>query len=73
MPEPIFMKLGMYIMATEHITMALSKIRTISLCVCMCIPPIVARQRLGKMYPSFVVSFFVGGWELRVDPQDFKK
>jgi hypothetical protein len=36
MPEPIFVILGVYIMAPE----------SVSLCVCMCIRPIVARQRL---------------------------
>jgi hypothetical protein len=30
-----------------------SQRRTLSLCVCMCIPPIAARQTLGKVYPSF--------------------
>jgi hypothetical protein len=46
MSEPVGMKIRTYIMATEHISAATSQIRPISLCVC--IPPIVARQRLGK-------------------------
>jgi hypothetical protein len=48
MPERIFMKLGMYIMAPEHISMAyfinLSH-RSVYLYV---YPSVVARQRLGK-------------------------
>jgi hypothetical protein len=37
----------MYIMAPEPISTAHVIIPPISLCVCMCIPPIVARQRFG--------------------------
>jgi hypothetical protein len=46
MPEPIFMKLGMYIMPPEPISAAY-----FSLCVYTCTPPIVARQRFGKDVP----------------------
>jgi hypothetical protein len=45
MPEPIFMKIGMYIMAPEPISMAYFVILRISLYV---YPTIVARQRLRK-------------------------
>jgi hypothetical protein len=38
----------MHIMAPEPISTAYFKIPPISLCVCICILPIVARQRLGK-------------------------
>jgi hypothetical protein len=47
MPEPIFMKLGMYIMAPEPISTSYF-INPFRLCVCMCITPSAARQRLGK-------------------------
>jgi hypothetical protein len=46
------MKLGMYIKVPEPISTAYS-INPISLCAYMCIHPIVARQRLGKVYPFF--------------------
>jgi hypothetical protein len=42
------MKLGMYIMAPEPISTAYFINPLPSVCVSMCIPPIVARQRLGK-------------------------
>jgi hypothetical protein len=48
MPEPIFVKLSMYIVAPEPI----STVYFISLCVCVCIPPFVARQRLFKHVPA---------------------
>lgn len=48
MPEPIFMKFGMYIMAPESISAAYFINSSLHSCVCMCIPSIVARQRLGK-------------------------
>jgi hypothetical protein len=52
MPEPIFMKLDMYIMATEPFSAAYFIKSFPSVCVCMwlvkCIPPFGARQRLGK-------------------------
>jgi hypothetical protein len=38
MPEPIFIKLGMYIMAPEPISTPYFKNPRFSLCVCMCIP-----------------------------------
>jgi hypothetical protein len=44
-PEPIFIKFGMYIMAPEHISKAYFIVPPISLCVCMCIPYVVVRQR----------------------------
>jgi hypothetical protein len=48
MPEPIFMKLGMYITAPEPISMAyLRNPSHQSLCLYV-YPPIVARQWLGK-------------------------
>jgi hypothetical protein len=50
MHEPIFLKLGMHIMAPEPISTA--SFRNLSVCVCMCIPPIGARQRLGKHAPA---------------------
>jgi hypothetical protein len=52
MPEPVFMKHGMYFMATEPISTAYFLNPPISLCVGMFIPPIVARQRLGKHVPA---------------------
>jgi hypothetical protein len=59
MPEPVFMELGMYIMAPEHISMAyfinpshqsawLHVYRTTVARQRLGIHPIVARQRLGK-------------------------
>jgi hypothetical protein len=49
MPVPIFMKLGMYIIAPVSITtMYFINPLVISLRVCICTPPIVARQLLGK-------------------------
>jgi hypothetical protein len=49
MPEPIFIKLGMYIMASEPISTAyFINPPPISLCFFTCFPHIVARQRLGK-------------------------
>jgi hypothetical protein len=47
MPEPIFMKLGMYIMANEHVSL-LSLQANDSV---KCIPSFGARQRLGKHFP----------------------
>jgi hypothetical protein len=44
MAEPIFMKLGMYIMAPEPISVAYF-MNPISPCVC---PPIIAKQQLSK-------------------------
>jgi hypothetical protein len=37
-----------------------SWIPPISLCACMCIPPIVARQRLGKVYSPFIARQRLG-------------
>jgi hypothetical protein len=52
MPETIFMKLGMYIMAPEPISGAYF-INPYHQSVCqICISPIVARQRLGKHVPA---------------------
>jgi hypothetical protein len=48
MSQPIFMKLGTYIMATEHISMAYF-INPSHQYVCLYVyPPAVARQRLGR-------------------------
>jgi hypothetical protein len=48
MPEPIYMKFGMYITAPEHILMAYF-INSSHQPVCLYVqPPIVARQQLGK-------------------------
>jgi hypothetical protein len=45
MPEPVFKKLGIYIMASEPISMAY-----FHQCVCLYVCPlIVARQRLTKI------------------------
>jgi hypothetical protein len=52
MAEPNFMKPRMYIMAIEPISTAYFKNTSRRLCACMCIPPIVARQRLGKHVPA---------------------
>jgi hypothetical protein len=52
MIEPIFLKLGMYIMEPKSISMAYFINFPISQCVCMCIHLIVARQRLGKNLPA---------------------
>jgi hypothetical protein len=63
-PRPKFIKLGMYIMASEPISTAYFINPSISLSVCVsllslpgkgsvkCIPPLVARQRLGKHVPA---------------------
>jgi hypothetical protein len=51
MPEPIFMKPGMYIMAPEPISTAYF-INPSHQSVCLYVySPIVARQRLGKTLP----------------------
>jgi hypothetical protein len=50
----------MYIMAPESISRAYFTNPSISLCVCKCIPPIVARQRLGEVYPSFHARQLLG-------------
>jgi hypothetical protein len=47
-PDPIFLKLGMYIMTPEPISTAYFIKPSISLCVCMCIPPIVHGKRVSK-------------------------
>jgi hypothetical protein len=48
MPEPIFMKHGMYFMAPESISAAFF-INPTHQSVCLYVyPPIVARQQLGK-------------------------
>jgi hypothetical protein len=48
MPESVFMKLGMYIMAPEPISMAYF-INPSHQSVCLYVyPPIIARERLGK-------------------------
>jgi hypothetical protein len=55
MPEPIFMKLSNYIMAPEPISVAYylnPSHQSVYLCVCVCIPPIVARRRLGWHVPA---------------------
>jgi hypothetical protein len=46
------MKLGMYIMGTEPIPKAYFINSSTGLCVPMCNPPVVARQRLGKHGPT---------------------
>jgi hypothetical protein len=51
-PGPVFTKLGMHIMLPEPIWTAYY-INASRQSVCMCIPPIVARQRLGKLYPPY--------------------
>jgi hypothetical protein len=52
MAEPIFMKLGMYIMAPEPISTAYF-VNTSRLSVCLYVyPSFVARQRLGKNVPA---------------------
>jgi hypothetical protein len=48
MPEPIFMKLGIYIMTPEPISTAYFINPPISVCVCIYTHPIVARQRPSK-------------------------
>jgi hypothetical protein len=48
MPEPIFMKLGMYIMAPQPISTA-CLMKPVSLCLYV-YPLVVARQRLGKNF-----------------------
>jgi hypothetical protein len=52
MPEPVFLKRGRCIMAPETISAAYFINRSHQ-CVCVCMPPIVARQSLGKVFPSF--------------------
>jgi hypothetical protein len=51
MPEPISVKLRMHTMAPEPLSTAYF-INPISLCACICIPPIVTRQRLSKHFPA---------------------
>jgi hypothetical protein len=51
MSEPIFMKLGTYNMAPEPISVAYF-INPCHNSVCMCIPPFVAMQQLGKHVPA---------------------
>jgi hypothetical protein len=51
MPEPVFMKPGMYILAPDPSQRRTSQIPPISLCVWMCTPPIVGRQTLGNDVP----------------------
>jgi hypothetical protein len=54
MAEPIFMKLGIYMMAPEPITMAyFMKISHQSVCLYVYLP-VVARQWLGKNHPVIV-------------------
>jgi hypothetical protein len=48
-PEPVFMKQGMYIMATEPISVAYFINPSISLCVCICILPSCWRQIINKL------------------------
>jgi hypothetical protein len=65
MPEPIFIKLGTYIMAPEPISTAYfinPSRQSVSACVSFlsllgkgsvkCIPPFIARQRIGKHVPA---------------------
>jgi hypothetical protein len=47
MSEPIFMKLNVYIMAHEPSSTAYKK-SFLSVCISKFVPPIVARQWLGK-------------------------
>jgi hypothetical protein len=51
MLEPNFMKLGMYIMTSEPISVAYFT-NSSHQSACNCIPPVVARQRLGKHVPA---------------------
>jgi hypothetical protein len=51
-PGPVFTKLGMYIMAPELISTAYF-INPSRQSVSVCVPSIVARQILGKVYSSF--------------------
>jgi hypothetical protein len=52
LPEPIFMNLGMYIIAPEPISTAYF-INLSHQSVCLYVYPfIIARQRLGKVNPS---------------------
>jgi hypothetical protein len=73
MPEPISMKLGMCIMTSEPISIAFFiYLFHQSVCLYMyrthcwqagsveCIPPFVARQRVGKRARVFVVASFLG-------------
>jgi hypothetical protein len=50
------MKLGMYVMATEPNSTAYSAKSAPSVCVSMCVCPVVARQMLSKMYPHFIAG-----------------
>jgi hypothetical protein len=50
--EPIFMKLCTYITTPDPISTAYF-INPSHQSICMCIPPTIARQRLGKLYSSF--------------------
>jgi hypothetical protein len=49
MPEPNFMKLGMYIMVSEPNSTAYKSLP--SVCVCV-YPLIISRQRLGKKFAA---------------------
>jgi hypothetical protein len=54
MPEPVFMKLGMYIMTRAHLNDILHKPLS-SVCVSVCVSnPIAARQRLIKHFPATI-------------------
>jgi hypothetical protein len=50
MPERIFMKLGMYIMASEPISNGVLYISLPPACLSVYVSPIVARQRLGTNF-----------------------
>jgi hypothetical protein len=58
MPEPVFMKLGIYIMASGPFSTAYF-INLSHQSVCLCVyPRIVARQRLGKHVPAATKNFW---------------
>jgi hypothetical protein len=60
MLEPIIMKLGMYVMAPEPISTAYF-INPSYQSVCLYVyPPIVARQKFGKVYPPFIARQRLG-------------
>jgi hypothetical protein len=51
------MNLGSYIMVLSPSQRLNSQIPPISLCVCMCIPPIIAWQRLSKNVTAAMITY----------------
>jgi hypothetical protein len=52
MPEPILMKHGVHVIATELISTVYKSLPPVY--VYMCIPPVAAKQRLSKHVPTTI-------------------